>query len=74
MDFERGDLLYLAARASVLWSGTELASFEGAERLLRLDVTHARRVQGGLPLRWGVAERSPALEGTGTWPRPGTDQ
>ena len=68
MDFERGDLLYLAARASVVWDGAELASFAGAQRLLRLDVTQALRVRGGLPLRWGPAERSPHLAGTGYWP------
>lgn len=68
MDFERGDRLYLAARASVVWDGAELAGFEGAQRLLRLDITQALRVQGGLPLRWGQAERSPHLANMGYWP------
>jgi uncharacterized protein len=68
MDFERGDRLYLAARASVVWDGAELAAFAGAQRLLRLDVTQVVHVQGGLPLRWGPAERSPHLAGTGYWP------
>ncbi|UJW79876.1 pyridoxamine 5'-phosphate oxidase family protein [Hydrogenophaga sp. SL48] len=65
MDFDRGDRLYLTARASVVWDGAELAAFEGAQRLLRLEVTNALRVQGGLPLRWGPAERSPHLAGMG---------
>ncbi len=68
MDFERGDRLYLAARASVVWDGAELASFAGAQRLLRMEVTQVVHVQGGLPLRWGPAERSPHLAGTGYWP------
>jgi predicted pyridoxine 5'-phosphate oxidase superfamily flavin-nucleotide-binding protein len=68
LDFERGDRLYLAARASVVWDGAELLAFAGAQRLLRLDVTHALHVQGGLPLHWGPAERSPHLDGTGYWP------
>jgi predicted pyridoxine 5'-phosphate oxidase superfamily flavin-nucleotide-binding protein len=68
VDFERGDRLYLAARASVVWDGAELAAFTGAQRLLRLDVTQVVHVQGGLPLRWGRAERSPHLAGTGHWP------
>ncbi|MDP2017018.1 pyridoxamine 5'-phosphate oxidase family protein [Hydrogenophaga sp.] len=67
MDFERGDLLYLAAHASVVWDGAELEAFEGAQRLLRLDVKHALRVQGGLPLRWGPAERSQHLATMGNW-------
>jgi predicted pyridoxine 5'-phosphate oxidase superfamily flavin-nucleotide-binding protein len=68
MDFERGDRLYLAARASVVWDGAELASFAGAQRLLRLDVTQVVHVQGGLPLHWGAAERSPHLASMGYWP------
>jgi uncharacterized protein len=74
MDFERGDLLYLAVQARVLWDGAELASFDGALRLLRMRVTHVRRVQGTLPLRWGVAERSPHLDGLGAWPRTAAGQ
>jgi hypothetical protein len=68
MDFERGDLLYLAVQARVLWDGAELASYDGALRLLRMRVTQVRRVQGGLPLRWGPAEPSPQLAGLGNWP------
>jgi uncharacterized protein len=68
LDFHTGDRLYLAARASVLWDGAKLASFEGAQRLLRLEVSQVRRVQGGLPLRWGAAEPSPHLAGLGPWP------
>lgn len=68
MDFDRGDLLYLAVQARVLWDGAELASFDGALRLLRMQVTHVRRVQGALPLRWGPAENAPQLAGLGPWP------
>lgn len=68
VDFDSGDRLYLAARASVVWDGAELKAFTGAQRLLRLDVTSALHVRGGLPLRWGPAERSPHLAGTGYWP------
>lgn len=68
MDFERGDRLYLAARASVVWDGAELAAFAGAQRLLRLEVTQVVHVQGGMPLSWGPAERSPHLANMGYWP------
>ncbi len=68
VDFDRGDLLYLAVRAQVLWDGAELASYDGAERLLRMQVTHVRRVEGGLPLRWGPAEPAPQLAWLGPWP------
>ena len=68
IDFESGDLLYLAVTASIVWEGQELRAFEGAQRLLRLKVTAMRRVQSSLPLRWGAAELSPVLEATGAWP------
>ena len=67
MDFESGDLLYLAVKAEIVWDGPELRAFEGAQRLLRFTVTEMRRVEASLPLRWGVAEISPVLAGTGDW-------
>ncbi|WP_076998690.1 pyridoxamine 5'-phosphate oxidase family protein [Variovorax sp. KK3] len=67
VDFERGDLLQVAATAEVVWDGPELDSFEGAERLLRMRVVSARRAAGALPLRFGPASLSPFLEATGRW-------
>jgi len=69
MDFESGDLLYLAARGEVVTKGPELAAFLGAQRLLRLQVVSALRVAAVLPLRWSAAELSPVLAGTGSWTR-----
>ncbi len=68
MDFENGDLLYLAVEAEIIWDGPELRTFEGAQRLLRFSVLQMRRVEGALPLRWGAAVLSPALDGMGHWP------
>jgi uncharacterized protein len=67
MNFESGDLLYLAARGEVIAQGPELAAFAGAQRLLRLQVVSALRVTAVLPLRWSAAELSPALAATGSW-------
>lgn len=67
IDFENGDLLYLAVTAEIVWDGPELQAFAGAQRLLRFRVQLARRLQAALPLRWGVAELSPALVHTGAW-------
>ncbi|MBA3592764.1 MAG: pyridoxamine 5'-phosphate oxidase family protein [Pseudomonadota bacterium] len=63
IDFEKGDLLYLAVAASIIWDGPDLREFEGAQRLLRTQVLSMRRVEGVLPLRWGPAELSPYLPG-----------
>ena len=62
IDFENGDLLYLAVAAEIIWEGEQVDAFEGAERLLRFRVCAARYVQAALPLRWGAAQLSPFLE------------
>ncbi|MES2192034.1 MAG: pyridoxamine 5'-phosphate oxidase family protein [Pseudomonadota bacterium] len=69
IDFDSGDLLYLAVSAEIVWHGPELRAFEGAQRLLRMQVTAMRRVDASLPLRWGVASLSPVLAATGQWSR-----
>jgi uncharacterized protein len=37
-DFASGDLLSLTGSARVIWSGPELSAFDGADRLLEMDV------------------------------------
>lgn len=56
VDFETGDLLQVAARAEIVLEGPELASFEGAERLLKLQVVSALRRPAALPLNWTDAD------------------
>lgn len=68
IDFESGDLLQLAVTAEVVWDGPELAAFEGAERLLRMQVVSALYRPAALPLRWGRPVQSPYLDATGRWP------
>jgi hypothetical protein len=67
IDFETGDTLQVAARARLIESGDELDSFDGALRLLRFEITEALFTAQAVPLRWGAAQPSPALAGTGTW-------
>lgn len=52
VDFERGDLLYVAAEAEIIWDGPELAAFEGAQRLVRFHVREVRYSERVLPFRW----------------------
>lgn len=61
IDFENGDLLYLAVAAEIVWDGPDVAAVEGAQRLLRFRLLSMKRVQASLPLRWGKAELSPYL-------------
>jgi len=67
IDFDNGDLLYLAVTATIVWDGPEVASFAGAQRLMRFKVQLMRRVEASLPLRWGEPELSPVLGATGAW-------
>jgi predicted pyridoxine 5'-phosphate oxidase superfamily flavin-nucleotide-binding protein len=62
IDFERGDLLSLAAGAEVVWDGPEVEALPGAERLIRFTITEVIQVPGVVPLRWGPAHLSPFLE------------
>jgi predicted pyridoxine 5'-phosphate oxidase superfamily flavin-nucleotide-binding protein len=61
IDFDNGDLLYLAVAAEIVWDGPELAALEGAQRLLRFTLLSMKRVPASLPLRWGEAQLSPYL-------------
>ena len=67
IDFDSGDVLYLATTAAIIWDGPELESFKGAQRLLRFKVHSMRLVKSSLPLRWSGLALSPVLEATGAW-------
>ncbi|TBR71209.1 MAG: flavin-nucleotide-binding protein, partial [Nevskiaceae bacterium] len=58
----------LAVTAEVVWDGPALAAFEGAERLLRMQVVSVLHRPAALPLRWSPAQLSPYLAATGRWP------
>ena len=62
IDFATGDLLYIAARAEIVWDGAELAAFEGAQRLVRFHVQEVRRSRSALPFRWSDVEFAPQFE------------
>lgn len=67
IDFETGDLLYLAVMAEIIWNNADLKLFAGSQRLLRFIVREVRRLEAALPLRWSAAELSPVLASTGEW-------
>lgn len=55
-DFTRADLLSVTGKAKVAWEGPELESFEGAERLLELEVEEYVLLAGGLGETWSEPE------------------
>ena len=67
VEFEGGDLLYLTGTAEVIWSGTEISQYAGAERLLRFHLDRGFVVENSLPLRWSSPEFSSRLKNTGSW-------
>lgn len=67
IDFAKGDVLQLQGMGQIIWDGSELASFEGAKRLLHVEVTRAWRRKAALPLRWSEPEPAPTTLATGSW-------
>ncbi len=68
IDFETGDLLYIAASAEIIFDGPMVNAFAGAERVVRFSVHFVRHTTAAVPLRWqGAVDVSPFLEQTGSW-------
>jgi predicted pyridoxine 5'-phosphate oxidase superfamily flavin-nucleotide-binding protein len=59
IDFDRGDLLYVAARADIVWEGAALETFADAQRLVRFTVEEMRRSPASLPFHWSAVEYAP---------------
>ncbi|MBT9455678.1 MAG: pyridoxamine 5'-phosphate oxidase family protein [Burkholderiaceae bacterium] len=65
VDYARGDLLHLAARAEVLWPQDAPFAFHrwpGAQRLLRLRVSAGLWRPAALPWRWSEAQPAPQFQ------------
>ena len=67
VDYERGNLLQIGARAVVIEGGDEVRQFEGAQRLLRIGVERSVFSPGVLPLRWSAPQPAVQLAATGAW-------
>jgi len=63
VDFEKGDILFLAVTVEILWAGAEVTPVPGAKRLLVMRIGEVIRLTGASGLRWGDAEVSPFLVG-----------
>jgi predicted pyridoxine 5'-phosphate oxidase superfamily flavin-nucleotide-binding protein len=60
-DFATGDLLFVAVRVEILWSGPEVERLPGAQRALKMEVVGTIFIPGALRLVWGEATPSPFL-------------
>lgn len=68
-DFVSGDLLSLGCDAEIVWEGSELEHFSGAERLIQFHVRGGSWLRGYMPFDWSAAQPGPHTERTGQWPR-----
>jgi len=66
-DAANGDLLQVTGAADIVWDGPELATFAGAQRLVRLVMDEALWHPATLPLAWSEPQYAAQLADTGTW-------
>lgn len=67
IDYDTRDMAYLTGDARIIWEGEELESFEGAERLVDIDITSSVFARKSFPLRSSFMDYSPFLAKTGSW-------
>jgi len=68
-DFDTGDMLYIEGIAEIIWGGPEVEAFDGAERLVSVQITKTTLVERTMPVTWKLNDYSPSLEATGEWDR-----
>lgn len=66
-DFQSGSTLHVSGHAEIVWDGTALDEFVGAERLVVITVGDVTASDGSLALRGELTEPWPGLEKTGDW-------
>lgn len=67
IDFEQGHLLSITGQAEIIWDQEAVATYAGAERLVRITVDEMVYLPEVLPFRWEFEEYSPSLGFTGEW-------
>ncbi|WP_133010667.1 pyridoxamine 5'-phosphate oxidase family protein [Marinomonas flavescens] len=56
IDFDTGSLLQLSGRAKIDWDSEKVRAYQGAHRLLNIDIDKIVQLDGVLPLRWRLPE------------------
>ena len=67
VDFRNGDLLSITGTAEIIWDGSEVRSFQGAERLVRFSLDEGLLLERAVPIDWRFTGWSPTLDRTGSW-------
>jgi predicted pyridoxine 5'-phosphate oxidase superfamily flavin-nucleotide-binding protein len=58
LDWDAGTALQLTGDARIIWDDEALASRPAAERLIAIEITAVHEIDGAMPVRWGLVERS----------------
>ena len=67
VDFATGDVLQLSGRTELLLDSPLIKAFEGAERLLTVEVEHVVLRPAAVGIRWQFHDYAPTSLATGTW-------
>lgn len=67
VDFDAGNVLTMTCQAEIIWDGTDLADFRGAERLLRITIEESYFLERALSWEWTEPEQAQQLARTGSW-------
>lgn len=67
VDFDNGDMLYLFGDVVLDFDAEEVKTFQGAERLWHLNVSHWVRRKAAFPMRGDAGDASPNSLMTGSW-------
>ncbi len=59
LDFDTGSTLQLTGEAHIVWDETEIAKYNGAERLVSFQIEKVIEIENRLPLRWELESYSP---------------
>lgn len=62
-DFQSGDLLFIAADATIDWTPVNEVEFPGAQRLVHLAIREVIHREGAMPWQWSPPGPSPYLPG-----------
>lgn len=66
-NFSNGDVIFLSGGADIHWQHPEVAHFQGAERIISVNIQQLISLQQFMPLTGELIEPSPTLKHTGSW-------
>jgi len=66
-NFQNGDAIFVSGRANIVWDQERINAFEGAERIIDIEVLETVSIERILPLKGDFIDEWPFLRNTGVW-------